>query len=164
MHTTVELFIPDATTGDLFEQVATLDRYPAWMRLVHRVEALEPDAGRPAWRIQLRARVGPFARSKQLRMVRTVCEPGRAVRFERIQDDDRDHAEWILSATVAPGEGGASVTTELTYTGGLWGSGVLQRILDDEIRRGKNALCDLVSVSRASPQASERPDPVEPTH
>ena len=32
------------------------------------------------------------------------------------------------------------MTTELTYTGGLWGSGVLQRVLDDEIRRGKDAL------------------------
>ena len=146
MHTTVELFIPDATTDDLFEQVASLDRYPAWMRLVHRVEPLEPDDGRPAWRVQLRARVGPFARSKQLRMVRTALEPGRRVRFERIQDDERDHAEWVLTATVAPGDGGASVTTELTYTGGLWGSGVLQRILDDEIRRGKDALARLVSV------------------
>ena len=146
MHTTVELFIPDATTDDLFEQVASLDRYPAWMRLVHRVEPLEPDAGRPAWRVQLRARVGPFARSKQLRMVRTELEPGRRVRFERIQDDERDHAEWVLTATVAPRDGGASVTTELTYTGGLWGTGVLQRILDDEIRRGKDALAGLVSV------------------
>ena len=69
-----------------------------------------------------------------------MLEPGRRVRFERIQDDDRDHAEWVLTATVAPGDGGASVTTELTYTGGLWGSGVLQRVLDDEIRRGKDAL------------------------
>lgn len=146
MHTTVELFIPDATAPGLFEQVATLDRYPAWMRLVHRVEELVPDGGRPAWRVQLRARVGPFARSKQLRMVRTVFEPGRAVRFERIQDDDRDHAEWILTATVAPGEGGASVVTELTYTGGLWGSGILQRVLDDEIRRGKDALRGLVNA------------------
>jgi hypothetical protein len=147
MHTTVELFIPHATTEDLFRQVATLDRYPAWMRLVYRVEPLEPDDGRPAWRVELRARMGPFARSKQLRMVRTEHEPGRHVRFERIPDDDKDHAEWVLSATVTPGEGGASVWTELTYTGGLWGSGgVLQRVLDDEIRRGKDALAGLVSA------------------
>ena len=54
---------------------------------------LEPDDGRPAWRVELRARVGPFARSKQLRMVRTVYEPERIARFERIEDDERDHAD-----------------------------------------------------------------------
>ena len=146
MHRSVDIVIEGASPHDVFEQVSMLDRYPDWMRLVHKVEPLEPDGGRPAWWVELRARVGPFARSKQLRMVRTALEPGRRVRFERIQDDERDHAEWVLTATVARGDGGASVTTELTYTGGLWGSGVLQRILDDEIRRGKDALARLVSV------------------
>jgi hypothetical protein len=146
MHTTVELFVPDATVSGLFEHVATLDRYPAWMRLVHRVDEIAPDGGRPAWRVELRARVGPFARSKQLRMVRTVFEPDRRVRFERIQDDDRDHAAWILGATVAAAPGGATLATELTYSGNLWGSSVLQRVLDDEIRRGKDALRAVVSA------------------
>ena len=118
MQTTASLFIDGASATDVFEQLATLDRYPAWMRLVHRAEALAPDDGRPAWRVELRARVGPFARSKQLRMVRTVHEPPHRVRFERVQDDDRDHAAWILAATVerrstaAPG-----VVTELATAG-----------------------------------------------
>ena len=146
MHTTVELLIPDADAAGLFEQVATLDRYPAWMRLVHRVEELPPDDGRPAWRVQLRARVGPFARSKQLRMVRTGFVPGQVARFERIEDDDREHAAWILGATVADAAGGATLVTDLRYSGSLWGSGVLQRILDEEIRRGKDALRGLVTV------------------
>ncbi len=144
MHTTVSLLLEGAAADELFQQVATLDRYPAWMRLVHRVEALEPDAGRPAWQVQLRARVGPFARSKQLRMVRTEFEPCRYVRFERIQCDDRDHAAWVLTATVTDVEGGATLVTELSYSGNLWRSGVLQRVLDDEIRRGKAALRGLV--------------------
>jgi Polyketide cyclase / dehydrase and lipid transport len=146
MYTTVNLLIEDATAVEVFEQVATLDRYPAWMRLVHRVEELEPDAGRPAWSVQLRARVGPFARSKQLRMVRTAYEPCRYVRFERIQRDDREHAAWILSATVRDVGSGASLVTELSYSGNLWGSGVLQRVLDDEIHRGKVALRGLVTA------------------
>lgn len=147
MHTTVSVLIEGATRADLFEHVGTLDRYPPWMRLVHRVEALPPDdEGRPAWQVELRARVGPFARSKQLRMVRTDFEPGRRARFERVQQDDRDHAGWILEATVGDGDGGATLTTELTYTGHLWGSAVLQRVLDDEIRRGKEALRRVVSA------------------
>ena len=146
MHTSASLFVPDTTASELFTHVATLDRYPPWMRLIHRVEVIEPDDGRPAWRVELRARVGPFARSKSLRMVRTVYEPDRAARFERIQDDNRDHAEWIMLATVDDVEGGARLVTDLTYTGKLWGSGILQRILDDEIRRGKDELWRLVSV------------------
>ena len=146
MHTSATLYVPEATTAELFEHVATLDRYPPWMRLIHRVEPIEPDAGRPAWRVELRARVGPFARSKSLRMVRTRHEPDHLVRFERIQDDERDHAEWILTSTVDEAGGGARLETDLVYTGTLWGSGVLQRILDDEIGRGKEALRRLVSA------------------
>jgi hypothetical protein len=146
VHTSVTLFIEGATPADLFAHVATLDRYPPWMRLIHRVEAVEPDHDRPAWRVELRARVGPFARSKSLRMVRTVYEPDHVARFERVQDDERDHAEWILMATVEAVERGATLVTELTYSGKLWGSGALQRILDDEVRRGKAALRQLVIV------------------
>jgi len=146
MQTTASLIIDGASASDVFEHVATLDRYPAWMRLVHRVEALAPDGGRPAWRVELRARVGPFARSKQLRMVRTVHEQPHRVRFERIQDDDRDHAAWILAATVDEVDEGARLVTELTYGGKLWGSSVLERVLEDEIRRGKAALTGLVTV------------------
>lgn len=146
MHTSATLFVAGATAAELFDHVATLDRYPPWMRLIHRVEPIEPDAGRPAWRVELRARVGPFARSKSLRMVRTVYEADHVARFERIQDDHRDHAEWILMATVDGVDGGATLVTDLTYTGKLWGSGVLQRILDDEIGRGKEALRRLVSA------------------
>jgi hypothetical protein len=146
MHTTVSLFIDGASAADLFAHVATLDRYPSWMRLVHRVDPVDPDGGRPAWRVQLRARVGPFARSKQLRMVRTVCDAPHRVRFERIQDDHRDHAEWVLTATVDDVDGGATLVTDLRYSGSLWGSAILQRVLDDEIRRGKDALRGLVTV------------------
>jgi len=146
VHTSVALFIEGASPADLFAHVETLERYPPWMRLIHRVDAVEPDQDRPAWRVELRARVGPFARSKQLRMVRTVHEPPHRVRFERVQDDDRDHAAWILGATVEDADGGALVVTELTYSGKLWGSSVLERVLEDEIRRGKEALTGLVTV------------------
>ena len=63
---------------ELFDQVATLDRYPPWMRLVHRVTPMPPTTLGPAWWVELRARVGPFARSKQLRMVRTSSSPTSA--------------------------------------------------------------------------------------
>ena len=152
METTIEQLIPGASTAALFEQVATLDQYPPWMRLVHRVEPLAADDGRPAWWVELRARVGPFARSKQLRMVRTVCEPDRRARFERIQPDDREHAQWILDATVRDAAAGSVLTMHLGYSGELWSASVLGRILDDEVRRGTEAL----SAMFRSPAAPTR--------
>src|SRR5690606_30121098 len=54
---------------DLFPWVADLDRYPQWLDIVPRavpVDAHADDAG-PAWSVDLRGRLGPFARSKRLR-------------------------------------------------------------------------------------------------
>lgn len=148
MRSTVSTVIEGADPAAVFAQVETLDRYPAWMRMVHRVEADGTDEDRPAWQVELRARVGPFARSKRLRMVRTIFEPGRRVRYERVQDDERDHAQWILEATVDPDAGGTQLTMELEYTGELWGDSVLRPLLDEEVRRGKNALGELVTAPR----------------
>lgn len=150
--------IPGASVESLFAQVASLDRYPPWMRLVHRATPLDgagpgpvPDPdGAPAWWVELRARVGPLARSKQLRMVRTAFEPGRHVRFERVELDDRHHAAWVLDACVAEAPGGAELSMGLEYTGQLWSATILGRILDDEIRRGAAQLTAL--VGSASPK------------
>lgn len=152
MKATISEIIVGASPEALFEQVATLDRYPRWMRLVHRVTPLEPDEGRLAWWVELRARVGPFARSKQLRMVRTVFEPGRSVRFERVQHDDRDHAGWILTAEVAdePAPHGTLLAMHLEYTGDLWSAPILGRILDDEVRRGSAALSRQFNVANTT--------------
>ena len=144
MQTSASLVIDGATTADVFTHVESLHRYPAWMRIVHRVEPLPPDEGRPAWRVELRARVGPFARSKRLRMVRTALEPDRLVRFERAEDDGRSHAAWVLTATVDQVAAGARLTTELVYTGSLWTGSVLPRVLDHEIDHGREALRRLV--------------------
>lgn len=154
MKATIEEVIDGATPGRLFDQVSTLDAYPSWMRLVHRVTPLDEDGGRPAWWVELRAKVGPLARSKQLRMVRTAFEPGRLARFQRIQIDDRDHADWILTAVVggrveaAPEQpAGTRLTMDLEYTGELWSASLLGRILDDEVRRGTEALSGMFRTS-----------------
>lgn len=131
--------IVGASVESLFAEVAALDRYPPWMRLVHRATPLDDDAGpdgAPAWWVELRARVGPLARSKQLRMVRTAFDAGRHVRFERVELDERNHAAWTLDTRVAEASGGAELSMRLEYTGQLWSATVLGRILDDEIRRG----------------------------
>lgn len=162
MRTTATLDAP-CSPEVLFAHVASLDRYPSWMSLVHRVEAsmpepgdhppssdLPPDGPPPAWDVELRARVGPLARSKRLRMVRSQLDVPHLVVFERQELDGRRHAEWRLTARVdeAGDTGSASrLTMELVYGGALWTGGVLQRILDEEIRRGSERLLELVSAS-----------------
>lgn len=141
----------EADQDQLYRVVADLGTYPEWLTLVHQAQPSgtgPDDPGEPAWSITLRARVGPLARSKRLRMVRTV-DDGRRVRFERQELDGREHSAWTLSATVGPPPdpaGGADtapndvgggddrsrwqsqVTLELRYAGSLW-SGLLDPVL-----------------------------------
>ena len=136
---------------ELFGWVEDLARYPQWMRLIHHVQPAPDVADRdvavyPAWQVELRAHVGPFARSKVLRMVRTEHESPSRVVFERSETDGRRHSPWVLRATVDPNADGSTLTMELRYGGSLWSGALLQRVLDDAVRRGSMELLELVSV------------------
>lgn len=126
--------------------VDDLGRYPEWMDLVHDViEAPLSPAGERVWDVELRAQVGPLARSKRLRMVRTVHEPSRRVVFERREVDGRQHSPWILESTLdARSADAVELTMLLTYGGNLWTGAVLERVLDDHVERGAAALAERV--------------------
>ena len=128
----------------LFAEVESLDGYPAWMPLAHRVdpaEATSLDGGRPAWQVELRARVGPLSRSKRLRMVRTGHDPvAGTIVFERGEVDGRQHSTWVLRAEVSPGPDGATLQMRLHYGGALWTGGLLERVLADQISAGRERL------------------------
>ena len=124
----------------LFGLVNDLASYPQWMDLVHRVEPL----GGNAWNVELRAKVGPFARSKRLRMVRTLSDPNSRVRFERVEEDGRSHAEWVLTATINSIGSACTLTMHLHYGGSLFTGGVLERVLADKIENGRTRLAELV--------------------
>ncbi|CAN5607959.1 hypothetical protein BH18ACT1_BH18ACT1_15090 [soil metagenome] len=130
----------------LFAQVDDLARYPAWLGIVARADsaaAMDGDPG-PAWVVDLRARLGPLARSKRLRMVRAECTKFAAVRVERREDDGRTHARWLLEAEVAPIGEGSRLAMRLHYGGGLLGP-VIERLLAEEVERAKPRLLALVS-------------------
>ncbi len=139
-----------APAAAVFDRIDDLGCYPEWLGLVSRAEPAEPhpDDEGPAWSIDLRARVGPLARAKRLRMVRTEHEAPRRATFERREHDGRDHSAWILRAEVdedAPAAGASRLVMHLHYGGSLFGP-VVERLLRDEIERSRPRLVALVEA------------------
>ena len=141
MRTSESVDVPGHPTT-VFAFVADLAVYPTWLPLVY--EAVVAPGDDRAWEVELRARVGPFARSKRLRMALTEIVTDRLVVFERAEVDGRDHARWALRAELVEIDGGTRVTMHLAYDGGLWTAGILERVLDEEVRRGRDGLVALV--------------------
>ena len=128
--------------------VRDLDRYPEWLSILPRTEA--ESASQPAaWSVELRARIGPLARSKRLRMVRTVDEPAH-VRFERAELDGRRHSSWVLDGKVDPIDDGARLTMSLHYGGSL-GGGIVERLLRGEIESSRQRLREMVEQDPTAP-------------
>jgi len=131
----------------LFDYVADLANYSSWLEFVHKVELVgestETDA---TWHVELRAKLGVLARSKRLRMTRTLCEYPKLVVFERREQDSRRHSEWILRATVSQTATGAKLETNLHYSGNLFTGGMLERALSDQIATGREKLIQQLSA------------------
>jgi hypothetical protein len=151
---TAELLAP-CPPEQLFRWVDDLSRYPDWLDIVPEVAPAEPhpdDVG-PAWLVTLRGRLGPFARAKRLRMVRTAHEPPHTVRFERAEHDGRSHPAWVLRAEVAadgshasaasPGTPASKLTMWLHYSGSLGGPPV-GKLLTDAIEDSRPRLLQCV--------------------
>lgn len=130
----------------LFAWVEDLGRYPAWLEIVPRAEPVEPDPADegPAWSVDLRGQLGPFARSKRLRMVRVAHEPPTRVVFERREHDGRSHSLWRLTADVQSAAGGSVLHMHLHY-GGRLGGGPVEGLLASEIAGSRQRLLALLA-------------------
>lgn len=132
----------DAEPSRVRVWLADLDRYPAWLSILAKADPLADGGVLGAWAVELRAKVGPLARSKRLRMVRTIDEPEH-LRFERAETDDRHHAQWTLDVHLTPTGAGSHLTMVLHYGGGFAG-GIVERLLADEIESSKARLRSLL--------------------
>lgn len=147
MDVTATLDAP-CSREELFEWVADLSRYPDWLDIVPRAVPADGGDDAPAWTIDLRGRLGPFARSKRLRMVRTRHDAPDVAVFERRERDGRSHSPWLLEATVTDrDDDGSRLTMHLHYGGGLWGP-LVERLLADEIERSRPRLLALLDRER----------------
>lgn len=138
----------DCSPARLWELLRDLGRYPSWLSIVPRAE-LETASNEAAgeertWSVELRAKVGPLARSKRLRMVRTIDEQEH-VRFERRERDGREHSPWVLDALIGATPDGSRVTMALHYGGGLGGA-VVERMLRAEIDASRPRLRALAEM------------------
>jgi len=131
----------------LFHWVEDLERYPEWLDIVPRavVAAAHADDVGPAWSVDLRGRLGPFARAKRLRMVRTVHDGPHHARFERVEHDGRQHSAWVLDAAVDGTGDRSTLTMRLHYGGRLWVP-ALDRLLADEIERSRPRLLERLAT------------------
>ena len=121
--------------------MSDLAAYTQWLDIVYRAEADNENNDEDAvWNVQLRGKVGPFARSKNLRMVRTVNTAGSRVVFERKELDGRSHSAWVFTADISSNGEGSTVAVHLHYGGTLFTGGVLERLLADQITRGQQRL------------------------
>lgn len=133
-----------ATPEALAAVVRDLGTYPDWLDIVGRAE---PD-GEGEWLVDLRGQLGPLRRTKRLRMLRTGDDPGH-VRFERVENDGRQHSPWELDAALTTLAGGTRLTMRLHYGGSLW-MPLLDRLLRDEIERSKPRLAAYLETARRS--------------
>jgi Polyketide cyclase / dehydrase and lipid transport len=124
-----------AAPGRVFAEVVDLTTYPHWLGIVHRVM---PDGD--GWLVDLGARVGPFARTKRVRMTAAEQRLDELVRFERAEVDGRVHSPWMLEVRLVPVEAGGTVLTmHLHYGGALWLPG-LDLVLRNEVRKAGGRL------------------------
>jgi ribosome-associated toxin RatA of RatAB toxin-antitoxin module len=129
--------------------VNDLGRYPQWLSIVSWAEVVSADGEAQAWAVELRAKVGPLARSKKLRMERVADTPDH-VRFERRETDGRDHSSWVLDGEIEPLDSGCRLTMLLHY-GGAFGGGLVERLLRDAIESSKQKLRVLVESASPTP-------------
>ena len=115
-----------------------LAQYPKWLDIVHA--AVKEEGSDNTWTIELRGKVGPFARSKRLRMMRTNDDANASVVFERSEIDGRNHSEWRLTVFFAGAGNETEVSVEMFYGGSMFGGGILERMLADQIENGKAKL------------------------
>ena len=125
----------------VFDHVADLGTYPAWLGIVFGAEPDPPhpaDPG-PAWMVDLGAKIGPLPITKRVRMVRTEHLPPKQARFERLEHDSQSHSAWVLLVEVEGTGSGASLSIRLHYSGASRLPGI-DAILRDEIGKAGDRL------------------------
>jgi len=112
----------DVPSERLFAVIRDLGTYPQWLDIVHLAQGADLVDGLQSWNVELRAKIGPFARSK------------------RRENDGKKHAPWVLRSVVTESNGTSTLDVHLHYGGSLFDGGIVERVLADQIVSGKAKL------------------------
>ena len=135
----VEVDLP-VSTRVLESVIGDLTTYPRWMGLVHSVSPADDLGGH---RVELRGKIGPFARSKVLRMER--MDDADRIRFVRRELDGRAHGRWELEAEITSSRTSSESTLTMTLLyEGRWWTSVVEKLLSEEVEASKIRLRDVV--------------------
>lgn len=129
-----------SSSADVIREVSDLSSYGEWVTLIESATPLSDDT----WTLVLAADVGPFRRSKRLRMQRTSPPGSASVTFERNEIDGRQHASWKMIVEVTESGTGSEVSVQLHYSGRMR-LGPLERLVTDEIAASAQRLDDVIT-------------------
>jgi len=130
----------EAAPAAVLAEVADLPGYVAWHGMVKRVE---PDGD--GWLVDLGARLGPFTRTKRVRLVRAGQDDEGAagqVRFVRKETDRDDYGMWELQADGDPatGAGPCTLRFRMRADGSSPLIGMLEPVLRAETQKSADRL------------------------
>lgn len=129
-----------ASTDEVLAVLRNLSTYPDWMPIVSSAVA----DGDDHWIVELRVAIGPFARSKRIRMQRIV-DSSQLVVFTRGEADGRSHATWELRLELNAIDIGSSVDATLRYEGKMWTPGPVEDALESGLDKGIVQLQEFVT-------------------
>jgi carbon monoxide dehydrogenase subunit G len=130
----------ESSSVDVIRMVSDLATYGEWVTLIESAALIADDT----WSVDLAADLGPFRRSKRLRIQRTSPPASASVTFERNEIDGRRHASWKMIVDVTPSGSGSEVSVRLHYSGRIW-LGPLERLVTDEIAASARRLDAAIS-------------------
>lgn len=126
----------------VFNVISDLDNYPAWLSILPKVERVDDST----WQVELQGKIGPLARSKRLRMIRTEQTRPHHVRFEREELDGRRHSAWTLEAEIGPTPSSSCTLTMRLHYGGSFGDQLIERMLRSEIEASRPRLLEILEL------------------
>ncbi len=135
MRQSVELVVK-ASTEEAFAALRDLETYRDWLGFIHSVDELVA-ANETSWNVVLRSELGPFARMKKLRMVRTSELPYSSVTFSRVEIDGKEHSNWTLDVScLSLTETTTQLSLTVVYSGGFW-SRPLESVFNSHVEDAK---------------------------
>lgn len=134
----------NAAPAAVLAEIEDLPGYPDWHGMVH---AVEPDGD--GWLVDLKGRLGPFTKTKRVRLVRVESTVPGQVRFVRKELDRTDYGGWELQGTVEPatGDGPCTLRFRLLYDGSSPLTSMLEPVLRAETHRSADRLRQRLAAS-----------------